>query len=95
MSITKEEIEKARQANLVEARDVFPDLEERFGPGTMGAFEVADRLHVLGGTFDNYICDHAAILLNPEAYALADKISSELGELYQLMNQEGNQNASN
>jgi hypothetical protein len=94
MSRTEDEVEKARQANLKEAREIFPDLEERFGPDTMGAFEVADRLHVLGGTFDNYICDHAAILLNPEAYALADKISAELGELYQIMNQ-GEKDASN
>lgn len=51
--------------------------------GEIGIHEVLDRTYLIGANVEAYLCEHPAVLLNPELYRLASLARGFLDELYQ------------
>lgn len=78
-----DEIEKHRQQALELAKEDFPEgVEERFGPGTIGAHEALDRAFMVQSMWEDFVSNHPTIVLNKELFGLAFEISEKLAEFY-------------
>lgn len=83
MSHVTPETENQRLERLGIARGRHPDpLEDRFGPGTHGHHEALDRTSLVSSMFSDFVEDHPAVLLDPEAYALAAQAADFMAKLY-------------
>lgn len=89
VTFTPEEIEETRLDRLAEAAEGFDrpieQLTADFAPGTVGCHEATHLASVLMDTVDRHLCDHPAVLSNPDWYRLADEAQTALYNLYQAM----------
>jgi len=69
-------------------RETGPDWEVRFQPGSFGCHELLDRTALVARMVEESIQSHPACLRNPEWFALADRASAALAELYQRIGEE-------
>lgn len=60
-----------------------PQWAEKHVPGSFGCHELLDRTSVAAALVDTYILNHPACVQNAEWFALAERASSALNELYQ------------
>jgi hypothetical protein len=78
-----EDIAGDRIEALKDAQEAFPDLEDRFKPGSFGHFEAMDRAMVICESWFHYVQDHPSVVLNEELYARAHQIGADLHDFYQ------------
>jgi hypothetical protein len=76
---TPEELETERQRGLRESSD--PDA--RPAPGTFHCHEALHMTSFLTSAIDTELCNHPAILANPEWFRLAMEGQQKLADLYQ------------
>ena len=86
---TAEEVETHRLERLATAaaeRDyTIAELADHFAPGTPGCHEALHVASMLCDSVDRYICDHPAVLGDPEWYQLASEAQDALFNLYQAI----------
>ncbi|MQX70114.1 hypothetical protein [Sinorhizobium meliloti] len=84
-----DDLERQRQERIkaiIDRRDYsLAEMEEKFTPGTHGCHEALHVASMLGDLVDGQLCNHPAVLLNPEWYSLAEKAQDALFELYQAI----------
>ncbi len=89
VTFTAEEIEETRLDRLSAAGENFDRSIEQlvadFAPGTVGCHEAMHLASVVMDTVDRHLCDHPAVLSNPDWYRLADEAQTALFNLYQAM----------
>lgn len=89
VTFTAEEIEATRLERLAtaaEERETTPgELAVEFAPGTAGCHEAMHLASVVMDTVDRHLCDHPAVLSNPDWYRLADEAQTCLFNLYQAI----------
>lgn len=56
-----------------------------FAPGSLGCHEALHMAAFFAGTVDEELCEHPAIVANPEWKALADRAGKALADLYQAI----------
>ena len=81
----EKEVAEDRARVLKEARENFPDFEERFKPGSFGFFEIMDRSSIILANWFKYIADHPAVALDGNLFALAHRIGTLLHDFYQTI----------
>lgn len=70
----------------IDRRDYSADeMREKFSPGTHGCHEALHVASMLSALVDERLCDHPAVLLVPEWYALAERAQEALFDLYQAI----------
>ncbi|HEV7305191.1 hypothetical protein [Ensifer sp.] len=81
--------EQDRQQRLqaaIDRRDyTLDEMCEKFSPGTHGCHEALHVASMLGDLVDGRLCDHPAVLMVPEWYALAERAQEALFDLYQAI----------
>lgn len=90
ISNTKEETEKYRLDQLKHIRKSLgykkKQLVEEFGKANSSAsHEALDRASMIMNMVEDYLCDHAFIVLNPEAWKFAEQAHIALYNLYQCI----------
>jgi len=60
-----------------------PDWADRFKPGSFGCHELLDRSLIAAEFVEETVLTHPACIQNQEWYALANKATMALHELYQ------------
>ena len=67
-------------AAAIERRDFdsLEDVEERSAPGTKGCHEALHVACIANDLVAERLCEHPAVLLNPEYYQLADRAQRAL-----------------
>lgn len=58
------------------------NLDEQFSNGSFGCHELLDRTFIVGTMVDHYVLTHPACVKNQEWFALAEKASDALADLY-------------
>jgi hypothetical protein len=88
-TISKRDREQTRQERIhaiIDRRDYSSaEMEEKFAPGSYGCHEALHVASMLEALVDERLCDHPAVLLNPEWFALAKKAQEALFALYQAI----------
>ncbi|MDK1489401.1 hypothetical protein QN219_04935 [Sinorhizobium sp. 7-81] len=81
------EQERQRRIKAITDRRDYPlvEMREKFAPGTHGCHEALHVASMLGDFVDERLCNHPAVLLNPEWYRLASAAQDALFELYQAI----------
>lgn len=83
------DLEQKRQQRInaiIDRRDYsLAEMREKFAPGTFGCHEALHVASMLGDLVEGQLCNHPAVLLNPEWYALAEKAQDVLFDLYQAI----------
>ena len=59
------------------------DWPEQYKPGSFGCHELLDRTSLIADTVDRHVLSHPTCVQNEEWFALAEKASAALWELYQ------------
>jgi len=81
--------EQDRQKRLqaaINRRDYSADeMQEKFAPGSHGCHEALHVSSMLGDLVDERLCDHPAVLMVPEWYAIAERAQKALFDLYQAI----------
>ena len=63
--------------------DSSPAWADGFRPGTSGCHELMDRASMLVDMLERHMLTHPACVADPAWYALADRATTALRELYQ------------
>lgn len=82
MDEREELLNAAVEENGLESMD---ELVDRFGPESYGNHEAVDRIYVAESNWSEHVGGHPSIMLDPEAFEKALKISELMAELYQHM----------
>jgi len=89
VSFTPEETEEFRLERLKEAaddREMTPEeLAKAFAPGSFGCHEAMEGASIFMDSVDRHLCEHPAILANPDWYQLASEAQTALFNLYQAI----------
>jgi hypothetical protein len=89
VTFTADEIEATRLDRLAAVAASHDKTAEQlaadFAPGTVGCHEAMHLASVFMDTVDRPLCDHPAVLSNPDWYRLADEAQTALFNLYQAM----------
>ena len=81
-----EQERRERIKAVIDRRDYsLAEMTEKFTPGTHGCHEALHVASMLGDFVDEQLCNHPAVLLNPEWYRLASTAQDVLFELYQAI----------
>lgn len=84
---TTEDIEALRLQRLAECASeratTAEGLAAQFCPGSLGCHEALHGASILMEMVDRELCDHPAVLANPDWYALAHRAMENLFRLYQ------------
>ncbi len=86
---SRPDVEAERRQRLEElAADEGTCGPEQYRPGSFGCHELLDRTSLVAALVEQYVLSHAACVMNPEWYALAEQAVSALNELYQRVGAE-------
>ncbi|QIB32677.1 hypothetical protein [Ancylobacter pratisalsi] len=89
VNVSPEEIEQDRIERLAaeaEDRESTPEeLIADFAPGTFGCHEALHTASIVMNLVDERLCEHPAILANPDWYRLASEAHMALYNLYQAI----------
>ncbi|WP_346772368.1 tyrosine-type recombinase/integrase [Chelativorans sp. AA-79] len=92
VSFTLKETEAFRLERLKEAaddREMTPEeLTKAFGPGSFGCHEAMEGASIFMDSVDRHLCEHPAVLANPDWYRLASEAQTALFNLYQAIAEE-------
>jgi hypothetical protein len=83
-----EDMETDREAGMLESVETFGDegeVKRRFGKGSFGAHEAADRASILMENVESYLLTHPTVELNERAFKLAYLANQFLFEVYQVL----------
>lgn len=87
--LSPEDIEQDRIERLAagaEDRESTPEeLIADFAPGTFGCHEALHTASIVMNLVDERLCEHPAILANPDWYRLASQAHTALYNLYQAI----------
>lgn len=80
---SEEEIESDRLEDLKEVSDTWEErFKERFEFDSFGHHEASDRSYIVAENFESYVLKHPTVVMYPELYRDAHKISEILYEFY-------------
>jgi len=78
-----DQVEQERREDLLDAKAIYGDLEEKFAPGSFGCHELLDRLSVVTSIWNERIIASPATIIDPEFYKEAREIANAISKLYQ------------
>lgn len=89
VTFTPEEVEQQRLDSLADiAEERETSVDELVGynrPGSFGCHEVLQMASVFSDSVDRHLCEHPAILADPNWYRLAHEAQLALWNLYQAI----------
>ena len=85
----KAEVESLRQELMAEFEaEQGEDWQSLNAPGTYGCHELLDRTYLVSNMVESYVLTHPACVQNPQWFALAQRASDALQDLYQRISAE-------
>ncbi len=89
VTFSAEELEQHRLRELADAADdrevTIDELRDRFSPGSLGCHEALQMSSVFMDIVGRHLCEHPAVLANPDWYRLASEAQTALFNLYQAI----------
>ena len=89
VTFTAEELEQHRLRELADAADdrevTIDELRDQFSPGSFGCHEALQMASVFMDSVGRHLCEHPAVLANPDWYRLASEAQTALFDLYQAI----------
>ena len=85
----KAEVESLRRELMAEFEaEQGEDWQSLNAPGTYGCHELLDRTYLVSNMVESYVLTHPACVQNPQWFALAQRASDALQDLYQRISAE-------
>lgn len=80
--------EENRKELLLDAQQDYENLEEQFGPQSLGNHELLDRASLLVHNWEQFVLEHPSCILDKELFKKAYVINDLMADFYQSVGQQ-------